>query len=112
MKRKVIAALLMTMSLTVGSAGSVFAMSADKYSDVPANSQVFDAVATVTDKNIVDGLSDTEYGVEEGVTRGQFVSALYNMKLNLPVTGSYDFTDIEGREDTTRCMNKDSNTVF
>ena len=112
MKRKVIAALLMTMSLTVGSAGSVFAMSADKYSDVPANSQVFDAVATVTDKNIVDGLSDTEYGVEEGVTRGQFVSALYNMKLNLPVTGSHDFTDIEGREDTAAIKWADDLNLF
>ena len=112
MKRKVIAALLMTMSLTVGSAGSVFAMSADKYSDVPANSQVFDAVATVTDKNIVDGLSDTEYGVEEGVTRGQFVSALYNMKLNLPVTGSHDFTDIEDREDTAAIKWADDLNLF
>lgn len=112
MKRKVIAALLMTMSLTVGSAGSVFAMNADKYSDVPANSQVFDAVATVTDKNIVDGLSDTEYGVEEGVTRGQFVSALYNMKLNLPVTGSHDFTDIEGREDTAAIKWADDLNLF
>lgn len=112
MKRKVIAALLMTMSLTVGSAGSVFAMSADKYSDVPANSQIFDAVATVTDKNIVDGLSDTEYGVEEGVTRGQFVSALYNMKLNLPVTGSHDFTDIEGREDTAAIKWADDLNLF
>lgn len=112
MKRKVIAALLMTMSLTVGSASSVFAMSADKYSDVPANSQVFDAVAIVTDKNIVDGLSDTEYGVEEGVTRGQFVSALYNMKLNLPVTGSHDFTDIEGREDTAAIKWADDLNLF
>ena len=112
MKRKVIAALLMTMSLTVGSAGSVFAMSADKYSDVPTNSQVFDAVATVTDKNIVDGLSDTEYGVEEGVTRGQFVSALYNMKLNLPVTGSHDFTDIKGREDTAAIKWADDLNLF
>lgn len=112
MKRKVIAALLMTMSLTVGSAGSVFAMSADKYSDVPANSQVFDAVAMVTDKNIVDGLSDTEYGVEEGVTRGQFISALYNMKLNLPVTGSHDFTDIEGREDTAAIKWADDLNLF
>lgn len=112
MKRKVIAALLMTMSLTVGSAGSVFAMNADKYSDVPANSQVFDAVATVTDKNIVDGLSDTEYGIEEGVTRGQFVSALYNMKLNLPVTGSHDFTDIEGRGDTAAIKWADDLNLF
>lgn len=112
MKRKVIAALLITMSLTVGSAGSVFAMSADKYSDVPANSQIFDVVATVTDKNIVDGLSDTEYGVEEGVTRGQFVSALYNMKLNLPVTGSHDFTDIEGREDTAAIKWADDLNLF
>lgn len=111
MKRKVVA-LLMTMSLTVGSAGSVFAMNADKYSDVPANSQVFDAVATVTDKNIVDGLSDTEYGVEEGVTRGQFVSALYNMKLNLPVTGSHDFTDIEGRGDTAAIKWADDLNLF
>lgn len=96
MKRKTVLALLATMALTTGATGTAFAAN---FTDVAKGTPVETYVTDVTDKNLMDGETDTEFGVAEGTTRSDLVQALYRLNINLPVTGSHDFTDIDGRED-------------
>ena len=96
MKRKTVIALLATMSLTAGVATTGFAAN---FSDVAKGTPIDTYVTDVTDKGLMEGETDTEFGVAEGTTRSDLVQALYQLNLNLPVTGSHEFTDIAGRED-------------
>lgn len=96
MKRKKVLAFLATMALTTGATATTFAAN---YSDVKTGTPVSTYVTDVTDKGIMEGETDTEFGVAEGTTRSDLVQALYKLNLNLPVTGSHEFTDIDGRED-------------
>lgn len=96
MKRKTVIALLATMSLTAGVATTGFAAN---FSDVTKGTPIDTYVTDVTDKGLMEGETDTEFGVAEGTTRSDLVQALYQLNLNLPVTGSHEFTDIAGRED-------------
>lgn len=96
MKRKTVLALLATMALTTGATATTFAAN---YSDVKTGTPVSTYVTDVTDKGIMEGETDTEFGVAEGTTRSDLVQALYKLNINLPVTGSHEFTDIAGRED-------------
>ena len=96
MKRKTVIALLATISLTAGVATTGFAAN---FSDVAKGTPIDTYVTDVTDKGLMEGETDTEFGVAEGTTRSDLVQALYQLNLNLPVTGSHEFTDIAGRED-------------
>ena len=96
MKRKTVIALLATMALTTGATATAFAAN---FADVKEGTPVSTYVTDVTDKGLMEGETDTEFGVAEGTTRSDLVQALYKLNLNLPVTGSHEFTDIDGRED-------------
>ena len=95
MKRKTVLAFLATMALTTG-ATTAFAAN---FNDVKEGTPVSTYVTDVTDKGLMEGETETEFGVAEGTTRSDLVQALYKLNLNLPVTGSHEFTDIDGRAD-------------
>lgn len=49
------------------------------FDDVSANDWYADAVRYVYDNNFMQGMSDTTFGSAQNLTRGQFVTVLYNM---------------------------------
>ena len=60
MKRNKIMALLVAMTVTVSTGTSAFAMSADKYKDVPKENERFEYVEDVVDLGIMDGKAEDE----------------------------------------------------
>ena len=116
MKSKRIMALLLTSALSVSVSGiggmSAFAMDANKYTDVPAEETLFGYVEDVVDSGIMEGDTDTEFGVETKVTRGDIVSYLYKMLMSPTESGSLRFEDVLDTEYEDAVMWADSVGLF
>ena len=78
MKRKTVLALLATMTLTTGVTARAIAAN---FADVEKGTPVSTYVTDVTDKGLMEGETDTEFGVAEGTTRSDLVQALYPFHL-------------------------------
>ena len=55
----------------------------------------YDAIYWAVDYGIVNGVSKTEFGTNQGVTRGQFVTMLYRLAGSPNVSGKIKFTDVK-----------------
>ena len=99
MKRKTVVALLATMTLTAGSVGTVFAMNSSQFSDVKTGASYFNYVQTVYDAEIMQGLSENEFGVEEKEKRSDFIQSLYVMAQKPVMMVEMPFDDVEAAED-------------
>ena len=64
------------------------------YTDVTASNWYVDAVAYVTENDLMDGLTDTTFGPSEAMTRQMLVTALYRMAGSPEVTAENPFTDV------------------
>ncbi|WP_169833035.1 S-layer homology domain-containing protein [Geosporobacter ferrireducens] len=63
------------------------------FTDVPENHWAFDVIHELRDKDIVKGMSETEFAPAKQMTRAEFVTLLVNT-LGLEATGSSRFVDI------------------
>jgi len=82
MKRKTwskLTALLLALVMTVGLAGTAFADEKDAkgYTDVPDWAQQY--VDVMTEKKLIDGKSETEFGADDPMTRADLAVALYRL---------------------------------
>lgn len=98
MKRNKIMALLVAMTVTVSTGTSAFAMSADKYKDVPKENERFEYVEDVVDLGIMDGKAEDEFGMKEDVERKDLVEYIYKMMKEPIVTGSVTYDDVADKD--------------
>ena len=87
------AALALSMS-TPGLGNYAFAMNEEKFSDVDKDAEIFPYVSYVVDSGIMQGESDSEFGVEEAITRSEIVSYLYKLLKSPVVSGGVSFSDV------------------
>ncbi len=73
---------------TPGTTGST-----GKFKDVNTGHWFYNAVNYVTSKNIMNGMSSTEFGPNTTITRGMFVTVLYRIE-GEPNEGSNKFSDV------------------
>ena len=64
------------------------------YIDVNPGDWYYNSVAYLFNKNIMAGLSDTVFGRDFAITRGQFATLLYRLSGSPAVTTQHSFTDI------------------
>lgn len=98
MKRKTVVALLATMALTAGSVGTVFAMSTEQFSDVKAGASYYSYIETLVDAGIMKAGSETEFGVAETETRGDFIQELHALAKNPLTLDDVSFEDVKGTD--------------
>ncbi len=65
------------------------------FSDVASGSWYNDAVKYVSDKGIMNGVSDKLFAPEQKVSRAMFVQILYNMEKKPAVNSAAKFTDVK-----------------
>lgn len=99
MKGKKTTTIIMTAALALsmgipGLGNYAFAMNEEKFSDVDKDTEIFPYVSYVVDAGIMEGSSDSEFGVEEAVTRGDLVSYLYKLVKSPVVSGGVSFSDV------------------
>lgn len=73
---------------------------AKSFSDVPSNSWYYEKIDFVTERNLIDGVSNDQFQPEAGLTRGIFVTMLGRMAdVNKSEYTSSNFTDVNFAED-------------
>lgn len=119
MKGKRTLALILASGLTaamgITNVGSLaYAMEAWPYSDVTPDDPAYAYIEDVVDAGIMKGESDTEFGIDEEVTRGEVLTYIYRlMKSPQPAEGSSSsFEDIEGTDYETAVIWADSIGLF
>ena len=75
-------------------AGSPVVNYAMKFTDVPADAYYAEAVRWAVSKGITAGLTETTFGPEQTVTRGQVVAFLYRQAGSPAVGSKNPFTDV------------------
>lgn len=85
-------ALVMALSLTA----AAFAAEGPGYTDVTEKNWYHDAVAFVTEKNLMDGLTDTTFGPSRNLTRQMLATALYRLAGSPAIQADNPFTDVAG----------------
>ena len=105
----------LTAALGITNVGNLaYAMEAGTYSDVTPNDPAYAYIEDVVDAGIMEGESDTEFGIDEEVTRGEVLFYIYRlMKSPQPAEGSRSsFEDIEGTDYETAVIWADSIGLF
>ena len=105
----------LTAALGITNVGNLaYAMEAGTYSDVTPNDPAYAYIEDVVDAGIMEGESDTEFGIDEEVTRGEVLTYIYRlMKSPQPAEGSLSsFEDIEGTDYETAVIWADSIGLF
>ena len=112
MKRNKIMALLVAMTVTVSTGTSAFAMSADKYKDVPKENERFEYVEDVVDLGIMDGKAEDEFGMKEDVERKDLVEYIYKMMKEPIVTGSVTYDDVADKDYKSALVYMSKHEIF
>ena len=112
MKRNKIMALLVAMTVTVSTGTSAFAMSADKYKDVPKENERFEYVEDVVDLGIMDGKAENEFGMKEDVERKDLVEYIYKMMKEPIVTGSVTYDDVADKDYKSALVYMSKHEIF
>ena len=105
----------LTAALGITNVGNLaYAMEAGTYSDVTPNDPAYAYIEDVVDAGIMEGESDTEFGIDEEVTRGEVLTYIYRlMKSPQSAEGSLSsFEDIEGTDYETAVIWADSIGLF
>lgn len=84
-------------SLTVKAADAALTGSI-VYEDVPEGAWFYNAIAYMTDKGYMIGMSETHFRPEGVLTRGQFVTILHRLEGAPEVTYSERFSDVPGNQ--------------
>lgn len=77
--RKSIICLLLVAAVSFSTATCAYAASGQKFNDVPQSAWYYDCVSYVSEKGIMDGLTNNTFGPDINVTKAQVVVALYNL---------------------------------
>lgn len=77
-------------------ASNVISVSASSlpFTDVPQNSEYFDAIKYLYDNNIMTGVSSTEFGCTEPLNRAMLVTILYRLSESYELIEPVGFTDV------------------
>lgn len=67
-----------------------------EFTDVETGAWYYGSVAYMVEKGLMLGVSDTVFAPDDGTTRGMLVTILYRLAGSPEVSGSMDFTDIQG----------------
>lgn len=112
MKRKKVLALVLATAMTFGNVVTAFGMDTDKYTDLKGNEDFYEYVEDMVDLKIMDGISDTEFGIEELTTREDVVSYMYRAMKSPTVNGSVTYSDVVGKDYADAVLFADSNSLF
>ena len=67
-----------------------------EFTDVETGAWYYGSVAYMVEKGLMLGVSDTVFAPDDGTTRGMLATILYRLAGSPEVSGSMDFTDIQG----------------
>lgn len=95
MKRKIVAAMLSTMLISVASASVVSAMDSSAFTDVSSYTSFYKYIEKVVDDGIMEGTSNTEFGVSQKETRLDFIKSLHAMAKSPLVIADSSFADVK-----------------
>lgn len=98
MKRKIVAAMLSTMLISVASASVVSAMDSSAFTDVSSYTSFYKYIEKVVDDGIMEGTSNTEFGVSQKETRLDFIKSLHAMAKSPLVIADSSFADVKGTD--------------
>lgn len=112
MKNKKVLALVMAAALTFGGTYSAYAMEDDKYTDVASTADYFASIEKMVDLNVMQGKSDTEFGINDAVSRADLVSYMYKLIKSPKANGSLVYADVAGTEFEDAVIWAESNNMF
>ena len=112
MKNKKVLALVMAAAMTFGGTYSAYAMEDDKYTDVASTADYFASIEKMVDLNVMQGKSDTEFGVNEPVSRADLVSYMYKLIKSPKANGSLVYADVAGTDIEDAVIWAESNKLF
>ncbi len=98
---KKILALLLVLCLMVGMMPA--ALAAGSYVDVPTNEWYADEVAYVTEKGLMDGIDNGEFGPDVDVSRAMVVTILHRVE-GEPAAAASPFADVPANEWYTKAV--------
>ena len=98
MKRKIVAAMLSTMLISVASASVVSAMDSSAFTDVSSYTSYYKYIEKVVDDGVMNGTNDTEFGVSQKETRLDFIKSLHAMAKSPLVIADSSFADVKGTD--------------
>lgn len=112
MKNKKVLALVMAAAMTFGGTYSAYAMEDDKYTDVASTADYFASIEKMVDLNVMQGKTDTEFGINEAVSRADLVSYMYKLIKSPKANGSLVYADVAGTEFEDAVIWAESNKLF
>ena len=112
MKNKKVLALVMAAAMTFGGTYSAYAMEDDKYTDVASTADYFASIEKMVDLNVMQGKTDTEFGINEPVSRADLVSYMYKLLKSPKANGSLVYADVAGTEFEDAVIWAESNDMF
>ena len=86
--------LLLALVMALGMTAAAFASEDLSYTDVTDKNWYHDAVVFVTEKKLMDGLTDTTFGPGRNLTRQMLATALYRLAGSPAVEADNPFTDV------------------
>jgi len=86
--------LLAALVTALGITAAALAAEELAYTDVTSKNWYFDAVNFVTEKKLMDGLTETKFGPGQNLTRQMLATALYRLAGSPAVEAENPFTDI------------------
>ena len=96
MKNKKVLAMVMAAAITFGGAYSAYGMDSDMFTDVSNTSDYFSSIENMVDRNVMQGMTDTEFGVDAEVSRADLVTYMFKLINSPKVNGSLVYEDVEG----------------
>ena len=112
MKNKKVLALVMAAAMTFGGTYSAYAMEDDKYTDVASTADYFASIEKMVDLNVMQGKTDTEFGINEAVSRADLVSYMYKLIKSPKANGSLVYADVAGTDIEDAVIWAESNKLF
>ncbi|MCI8439721.1 MAG: hypothetical protein HFF73_09475 [Oscillospiraceae bacterium] len=86
--------LLLALVMAIGLTAAAFAAEEPRYTDVTEKNWYHDAVVFVTEKKLMDGLTDDTFGPSRNLTRQMLATALYRLAGSPAVEADNPFTDV------------------
>lgn len=112
MKNKKVLALVMAAAMTFGGTYSAYAMEDDKYTDVASTAGYFNSIEKMVDLNVMQGKTDTEFGINDVVSREDIVSYMYKLVKSPKANGSILYADVAGTDIEDAVIWAESNKLF
>lgn len=108
MRKRLVVALLASCMVGGGAVGnSALAMSPSQFVDVEKNNELFKYVERVFDAGIMEGKEDDEFGLEEKMTRGDVIDALWKLADKPEQDYSSKFEDAKNVDSVTMAEDKE-----